>query len=149
MSEVRFIANVEDFDQAEARVAALDQKVEAQNRKLKQQEAKVFMWAAAVMHVGNIVSNIVARSFAGTDAALQAQDVAMGINIATTQLGIGRMGLEATEKYLMHDYWAAARLGITAGLMQVNLIQQSQLQLQARQAQKHNKLIRMQIERWH
>jgi hypothetical protein len=148
MSEVRFIANVEDFDQADARAAKLDQTIAQQDRKIKNQEAKVFMYAAAVMHVGNMVANIVARSFAGTEAAFQAQDVAMGINIATTELGIGRMSLEAIEKYIMHDYWAAARLGVTAGLMQVNLIQQTSLQIQARQAARHNRLLRMQIERW-
>jgi hypothetical protein len=148
MSEVRFIANVEDFDQAEARASALDQKIEKQDRKLKQSEAKVFMYAAAVMHVGQIVSNIVARSFAGTEAAMAAQEVAMGINIATTELGIARMSIEAVEKFVTHDYWAAARLGVTAGLMQANLMQQTTLQLQSRQSQKHLKMIRSQMDRW-
>jgi hypothetical protein len=148
MSEVRFIANVEDFDTADARAAKLDQTIAQQDKKLKQSEARVFMWAAAVIHVGNIAANIIARSFAGTEAALAAQDVAAGLNITSTEIGIARMSLEATEKALVYDYWAAARLGVTAGLMQVNLIQQVTLQNQARRSQRHIKLIRSQMERW-
>jgi hypothetical protein len=124
--QIRFEADVESFDVADARAAKLEADLTKAEKQLHTQEMKVFAFAAGVLHVGNMVANIISRSAQGTEAANQAQSIAMGINIATTELSITRMSLEAFAQATTNP-WASARLFATAALMQVNLIQQMEL----------------------
>lgn len=148
MSEVNFIANVDSFDEAEKRREKLEQDTAKTEKKLHQNEMRAFAFAAAVLHIGNLTANIIGRAFEGTAAAEQAQQVAQGINIASTELGIVRMTIEAAAQFAMHNYLGSGRLIALAGMMQLNLLQQQYLLAAAKDAERRIKAVKESFERW-
>jgi hypothetical protein len=146
MAYVEFMAGFSQVDELDNRVQNAQLALEKNERKMANQERKVISYAMNVMHIGNIVSSVIERTFENTKASLSAHKAGQLIQLASSQLGVINMGLEATAMAIKHNWWGFARMTATAAMMQINIVQQQAIMAQTEAQQQANERIQQQME---